>query len=505
MTDQPVSTPPAPTEAATAPLSHRPGGALHIVEVVQTILIGLILAFMMRAFLVEPFIIPTGSMAHSLLGAHATRTCPACGWEYDFAPKYTATPAGEGFVRPDEILCPNCQLRLTPTAADTVPKAGDRILVHKWPYALGLFPPRRWDVIVFRDPADPEQHYIKRVVGLPGESIEIIDGDLFIDGRIARKPVYAQDVLWSIVFDQGHLPLAAAASGQAPRWVAREPMPPGLGWMGLDTRVIRYAADDDQPRTLVFNADAGLEYLQDLYAYNRRASGVFVGDVRLVAELTFRRGAGWCRWEILRPPDRFSLVLHAAGGVQLRLSTVARPEFEVVVGTWQRAPFSAAEPVALEFGHVDYRVYARLNGAEVLATSEDDYAPVLEELRAAHRMPAMGLRLTSAAADLELRGLRIERDVHYTRTAHTRRATPGEPFVLAAGEYFALGDNSPDSHDSREWTGHGPHLPDDYRPGTVWADQIVGQAAFVYLPGLLPLDGRGRWFIPDLGRVRFIR
>jgi hypothetical protein len=78
-------------------------------------------------------------------------------------------------------------------------------------------------------------------------------------------------------------------------------------------------------------------------------------------------------------------------------------------------------------------------------------------------------------------------------------------FVLNADEYFVLGDNSPDSHDSREWVERGVHLPDDYRPGTVRADQIVGEAAFVYLPGLLPEGRSGRWRLPDLGRVRFVR
>jgi hypothetical protein len=82
---------------------------------------------------------------------------------------------------------------------------------------------------------------------------------------------------------------------------------------------------------------------------------------------------------------------------------------------------------------------------------------------------------------------------------------PGRPFTLHDDEFFVLGDNSPDSHDSREWTERGPHLPPDYRPGTVLRSQIVGPAAFVYLPGLLRVGPGGRLLVPDLGRTRFVR
>ncbi len=117
----------------------------------------------------------------------------------------------------------------------------------------------------------------------------------------------------------------------------------------------------------------------------------------------------------------------------------------------------------------------------------------------------MGFVVQASALRIELRGLRIDRDVYYTQSPATRRAYAGHLFELGRDEYFVLGDNSPDSHDGREWTEGASFLPASYRPGTVTGRMIVGQAAFVYLPSLLPLDAAGRWSVPDVGRARFVR
>ena len=66
------------------------------------------------------------------------------------------------------------------------------------PFLPGSGPPERWDVVVFRYPEEPEVSYIKRLVGLPGETIRIAHGDIYV------KPPGSDDV---------HLgPQAAAAS-----------------------------------------------------------------------------------------------------------------------------------------------------------------------------------------------------------------------------------------------------------------------------------------------------
>jgi hypothetical protein len=272
----------------------------------------------------------------------------------------------------------------------------------------------------------------------------------------------------------------------------------------MDTRVIRYDGLDQTPRAIAFNPDTRPEYLLDFCAYNRRSSGEFVGDVRIVSELVLAEGDGACRWELTRPPARCTAELQRDGNVQIRLEPLHGPG-RVVTLRGSGPALVLGRPVAVEFGHVDYRAYLKIDGREVLATTAADYAPQLDTLRDAAFDRPVGLHIEARNLRLELRRLRIDRDVHYTcRAPEARRACAGKPFALAAREYFVLGDNSPDSHDSREWTEFGAYLPADYRVGTVRRDQIVGEAAFVYLPGLLPLELRGRWSVPDVGRMRFV-
>lgn len=483
------------------------GTTWHVIDTMQAVITALTLAFIFRAFFVEQFIIPTGSMAESLLGAHATQMCPACGWEYDVAPLRDFGNPDGAFEQPPDAVCPNCHLRLIQTAAASAWKAGDRILVSKWPYAVGgPLGPRRWDIVVFRDPASDDQHYIKRLVGLPGESIEILDGNVFVDGRIARKPPRVQAELWFVVFDQGHAPHAAAASGGVPRWIVHDPAPAGAaGWTGLQTRVLRYSATDDTPRRISFNPDAGRGYLQDFYGYNRRSSGVYVGDVRLQAEVSFHSEEAWLELALVHPPERFVARLTQAGVLTLEMEARSAGAAARGLGEVVLPPAQTRRPLRLELGHVDFRVYVAIDGREVLSTTDAAYGPDVESLRAGPGARPVALSLTAAGGTLELRRVRIDRDVHYTQTIHSRRAYPEHPFQLRRREYFVLGDNSPDSHDSREWTEVAPRFGPDTRPGVVPADQIVGQAGFVYLPGLLTPQFVDRLAVPDLGRIRLVR
>ncbi len=66
---------------------------------------------------------------------------------------------------------------MTPTLQD-----GDNLIVEKVTYYFR--DPQRYDIIVFPYPEDPSRHYIKRIIGLPGETVQIIDGYVYINGEL---------------------------------------------------------------------------------------------------------------------------------------------------------------------------------------------------------------------------------------------------------------------------------------------------------------------------------
>ena len=82
---------------------------------------------------------------------------------------------------------------------------GDRLFVtkfsygyskHSFPFSPAIFkdrimykPPKRGDVIVFKTPADNRTDYIKRLIGLPGDTVQFIDGDVYLNGNQILKTI----------------------------------------------------------------------------------------------------------------------------------------------------------------------------------------------------------------------------------------------------------------------------------------------------------------------------
>ena len=105
-------------------------------------------------------------------------------------------------------VCPNCGQRgLDDTPA--IECGGDRVLVQKFLYDFRR--PKRWEVAVFHFPGEPSQAYVKRVVGLPGESIRIVGGDIFVDGKIVRKSLPEIRAMRMLVHDSRFQPQDAKA------------------------------------------------------------------------------------------------------------------------------------------------------------------------------------------------------------------------------------------------------------------------------------------------------
>src|SRR6202453_2581179 len=69
----------------------------------------------------------------------------------------------------------------------------ERIFVNKYEYKLSPNNIHRGDLIVFHYPKDPRESYIKRVVGVPGDSIEIRDGDVYVNAEKLIEPYVEPD------------------------------------------------------------------------------------------------------------------------------------------------------------------------------------------------------------------------------------------------------------------------------------------------------------------------
>ncbi|MDG2382711.1 MAG: signal peptidase I [Pirellulaceae bacterium] len=201
-------------------------------EAIESIVIAIVLAFLFRAFEAEAFVIPTGSMAPTLQGRHKDVKCPDCNY------RYRAGASIDTEVRDGPVVattCPMCFFtkELEPGTASDYSHTGDRILVNKFAYEKPFGDPKRWDVIVFKFPGNAKQNYIKRLVGLPDETIKIRHGDIFVQTdeeesfSIARKSPEKLKHMLQLVHDTKYLSPQLRELGWPLRW---QPMSSTTGW-----------------------------------------------------------------------------------------------------------------------------------------------------------------------------------------------------------------------------------------------------------------------------------
>ena len=199
-----------------------------------------IAVLLFRTFAAEGYMISTGSMAPCLLGFHKRVECPTCKELFAFGVAYdTDDPddADELIRARSRAVCPNCGQ--TGIDLSEVPRNhGDQLLVNKQAYQYRS--PRRWEIIVFRNPAKPTEAYVKRVVGLPGERLQLSDGDILIDGRLMRKDYEQQRAMRILVHNHNHRP--RRDPGFQPHW---RPSPEDVVHLREASEPAGWQVDDD--------------------------------------------------------------------------------------------------------------------------------------------------------------------------------------------------------------------------------------------------------------------
>ena len=129
-----------------------------IIENLKTIFYALVIAIVIRSLFIQPFYIPSSSMEPTLLIGDRL-----------FVTKYSY-----GYSK------------------------------HSFPFSLPIFKgrlldstPKTGDVVVFKTPADNRTDYIKRLIGLPGDKVQFINGDLYLnDSQVPKSLVSKTDIIY---------------------------------------------------------------------------------------------------------------------------------------------------------------------------------------------------------------------------------------------------------------------------------------------------------------------
>lgn len=519
MTQAPASQ----TETRSRPHESHDGS---IRETLEQIVIAFVLAFIFRAFVVEAFIIPTGSMAPTLLGQHSRLMCGQCGYRFTVGP-------GRG----SRTRCPMCDWEIQTEGAG--PDSGDRILVLKYVYRFSE--PRRWDVVVFKNPSQPDINYIKRLVGLPGEQLWVVGGNVYtrplapgefppdasVTWNIQRKPERVQRVVWQPIYHSDYQPLDGGEGKFRTRtWTLPWQAQGGAAesW-SRDRNGLRWTFSGKDPAAtgeLRFQFTKGKDQ-RSLYYYNRYAYNQLVDpapqdtvqEMRIAATVT---------------PLGEGLRLTLTGsGADLLLRGVIEPDGGAVIQTLDRsaknpdpteragrgqvewktvskgaaAPLPTGRPTRVEFWHVDQSVSLWVGGRRVVYWSYDrDPNPMAD---GPEELPPPVARIAVQGGAAQLRSIDLDRDLYYTQGG--RLAVDHHPATIQKDRFFCMGDNSPQSSDGRLWNDVDAWVSQltGVPTGFVPRELMIGRAFFVYWPAMWPMQKGGMRIVPDFGQMRFIR
>lgn len=370
---------------------------------IEAITMAIVVAVMLKYFIVEAYKIPTGSMQPTLMGNDET-----------------------GIY--------------------------DRILVDK--LSFHHRDPKRFEVVVFKYPLDRSKNFIKRIAGVGPEWFKIEGGDLWrsdvpserepreSEWEIVRRPLPVQREAWKPLNPMQPGCNRWLAVGEARRWQVAPERITAIGGGTLRFPESGHVLDD-------YRDGYSQRIRQELRA--NRPSRNAVGDLRFDARVEAQAA---CQALVVRILEggreyRFELPGPAA-------SEDARPRIELLgaVPSGGQAPreTQASEPRRLRTGkrerigvqNMDDLLVLEWNG-QILCSLE---VPPAADQRAhleLELVPAPGSPPDAPLA--ELRSPMVSRDIYYT-TDSSRMAR----WYVPEGHFVMLGDNTQDSSDSREWS-----------------------------------------------------
>jgi len=443
----------------TEPKDPSQGFPAMLRETIESVAIAFVLAFLFRTFEAEAFVIPTGSMATTLMGRHKDLCCPKCGYQYQVNAS-EEVDANTGAWRGPAIehtTCPMCRYSAyigKGNAQDALYLSykGDRILVDKFAYQVS--DPQRWDVAVFKYPGGAQMNFIKRVVGLPNETLRIHDGDLFVrpDGQdhftIARKPPAKILAMMRPVYDNDYALPEIIQRGWPARWQPVESRTAGAWQTSPDYRSLSTDGTGSEERWIRYHnfvptpqqreaLDRGTpldeaprrQLVSDFLAYNAGGTSGhsisidadslgmhWVGDLILECTVEVRpkagegaqgsSSAGGVALELVEGGRRFHCTFDLGTG-QATLSIDGVPGYAPHAATAVRGPGT----YDLRFSNLDDELLLWVNGRVVKFDAPTTYEP-LGNTRP-QRLDLTPAAIGSSGASLEVRHLRLWRDLYY--------------------------------------------------------------------------------------------
>ena len=484
--------------------------AESIANTFEWLITAFVLAFVFRAFILEAFQIPTGSMADTLMGDHFRICCTQCGYsyEYNFNPyiqkRYKAPNSTGLYQMMPSPRCPSCGYY--ENSNTLVPKSnGDRILVFKCLYQF--VEPKRWDIIVFKNPTGPKENYIKRLIAKPGETVEIIDGDIYINGILTRKPAKVQQEMWMCLYNNDYQPIRPIEGRfNDHSWHQPFTNDKGSQWQYDTSKPTEFTlkSPPDSTNIMYYDTKKGNDF-RAVYAYGdpRFYHNIpFCSDLMMNYYARFDDNSGTVGIGLTKYETLYKACINSSGEMIIEKVDSLGRTVELT-----RNRISSPVPgrtFLVRFANVDHELVFEIDKEKLvydLGTGKDDAGQRLYDIEPK--------ALIFGSGNLTLSHITLYRDIHYLGTRPDScqpvdRAGEGNPFTLEKDEYFALGDNSPDSADSRLWTVEGlGNNGDSYRMGIVPRDYLVGKAFFVYWPSRLRADSSKFSFVPNIGQMRF--
>lgn len=273
-----------------------------------------------------------------------------------------------------------------------------------------LSQPKRWDPVVLRSPDEPNRLLVKRVIGLPGESVSLKQGDVWINNQLISKSLEQQKRMLVLVAKE------SVPSSYAGSWKNES------GWQRL-TNSWHF-----QPDGLIKRATLSYdkEVTDDLIANNQLSRKVnLVQDIALEFRVKLDQAANL--QVVLRG---ISIQLSGAGKLRIMSDKeIGKPSSKLPV----------CSPFDFYFSVFDGRATIAVDGEQILC-----WAIQSADVDATQVAPIL---LIASAGEATIQELSVWRDVYY----EDLNQLDGDTWQMGPDEWFVLGDNPPVSEDSRNW------------------------------------------------------